>query len=125
MVIVVVVISFVVFFTPSVGSNGGGGSASNPVVATFDGEAITQQDYIAVYNEVSLQAFLSMGRWPEQIGYNIEQEIPNRLMMIQELDNLGIVVGSEAVAKYKANAFSDPETGAFQKERYMIRIASP
>ena len=86
-----------------------------PVVATFDGEAITQQDYIAVYNEVSPQAFLSMGRWPEQIGYNIEQEIPNRLMMIQELDNLGIVVGPEAVAKYKANAFSDPETGAFQK----------
>ncbi len=117
-VIVVVVISFVVFFTPSVGSNAAGGSASNPVVATFDGEAITQQDYIAVYNEVSLQAFLSMGRWPEQIGYNIEQEIPNRLMMIQELNDLGIVVGPEAVAKYKANAFSDPETGAFQPELY-------
>ena len=57
-VIFVVVISFVVFFTPSVGSNGGGGSASNPVVATFDGEAITQQDYIAVYNEVSRETSL-------------------------------------------------------------------
>ena len=117
LVIIVVVISFVIFFTPSVGTNQGG-SQGNPVVGTLDGSSITQEDYSNAYAEVALRAFLSMGRWPEQIGYDITQDVPNRLMMLHQLEAQGITVGPEAIAKWKVNAFADQQTGSFQQELY-------
>lgn len=122
-IIAVVIVSFVVFFTPSVGSgNAGGRSGADAVVGTYKGQPITQTDYYEAYQEVSLQAFLTMGQWPEQIstqfGYDPSQEAVTRVMLVRKLDEMNIKVGPESIAKWKVNSFSDPATGAFRNEFY-------
>jgi len=122
-IIAVVIVSFVVFFTPTVGSgNSGGRSGADAVVGTYKGQPITQTDYYEAYKEISLQVFLSMGQWPEQLGtqfgFDPTQEAVNRLMLVRKLEEMNIQVGPESVAKWKVNSFSDPATGAFRNELY-------
>jgi hypothetical protein len=122
-IIAAVIVSFVIFFTPTVGTGGGGGtSQGGNVVGTIDGQNVTQEEYQDAYGEVSLQVYLQMGRWPEQLGnqfgFDPQQQARSRLVMLRKLDAMGMQVGDEAVAKWKVNFFSDPETEAFRRELY-------
>jgi peptidyl-prolyl cis-trans isomerase D len=96
----ITIVSFVVFFNPN---NRGTGSSRGPAnFGSINGERISEEDYLNARNEVLLQYFfMSQGNWLEseseakKAGFDFEQRLYARLLLIQKEEQLGIHVSSE------------------------------
>lgn len=98
-VITVVIITFVFW-----GAQPGG----NDRRAEFDfgsiaGKPIKRQAFTDAYREVSLLYFFSAGDWPKesakQMGFDVDKETYYRLLMLRKVEEAGIHVSDEPVAR--------------------------
>jgi len=123
LIIAVVVVSFVIFFTPTVQYDNLGNSTGSDVVGSIDGRPVAQKEFVDAYKEVMLRFLLMTGQWPDQLdpsiyGFNLEEEAPNRLLLLDKASQYGIQVSDKAVAKWIVSTFKDPETNEFRRELY-------
>jgi peptidyl-prolyl cis-trans isomerase D len=101
----ITIVSFVVFFNPS---NRGAGSNRGPAnFGSINGERISEDDFYSARNEVLLQYyFMSGGSWldnetdAKKAGFDLEQRIYARLLLIQKEEQLGIHVSSEMAGQF-------------------------
>ncbi|MCX8091961.1 MAG: peptidyl-prolyl cis-trans isomerase [Verrucomicrobiae bacterium] len=103
-IILATVVAFVIYFSPRQPDLTG---RSTPNFGRIYGRPITRDDYLDAQREAELQFFFRYGTWPEaearRLGYDIERETYFRLLLIRKLEDLGIRVGPEAVARVAAN----------------------
>ena len=123
LIIAVVVVSFVIFFTPTVQYDNLGSSSSADILGSIDGRPVARKEFLQSYQVVMLRFLLSTGQWPDQtdttrFGFDLNQETPNRLLLLDKANEYGITVSDAAAAKWIVSAFSDPETKAFNREAY-------
>ncbi len=120
-VIIVIVLSFVVFFTPEV-ENIGGGSSEN--FGTIYGQAIKREDLLQAASEARLTFFFRFQRWPgsdqltRSMGFDIENEARQRLLMTAQIRKASIKVPDDVVARYIMNIFQDQQTKQFSQASY-------
>jgi hypothetical protein len=121
-IITITVICFVFFFSPA---NRGAGSSRGPVnFGSINGERISEDDFINARKEIQLQYYLmSGGNWidnetdAKKAGFDFEQRIYARLLLIQKQEQLGIHVSSEMAGQFATDMlrqFGSPE--AFVKK---------
>jgi len=121
-IITITVICFVFFFSPA---NRGTGSSRGPVnFGSINGERISEDDFINARKEIQLQYYLmSGGNWidnetdAKKAGFDFEQRIYTRLLLIQKQQQLGIHVSSEMAGQFATDMlrqFGSPE--AFVKK---------
>ncbi|HEY1173420.1 MAG TPA: SurA N-terminal domain-containing protein [Verrucomicrobiae bacterium] len=105
--ILLVIASFVIFFTDR-SHLGGGESAS---FGSIDGRPVTRSEYMNARNEAMLTHFFRFRDWPragsmaEQMGWKLEQQTMERIMLARRLKEGNMIVGEEAVAKQVAQLF--------------------
>ena len=120
-IIVVVIISFVIFFSPDARLGRGAGEQD---YGKLYGEPVKREALVQAYADARLGYFLSTGQWPDRderarmFGFNLEGEARQRLLLNHQLKEHGIDVGEVAVAQEIKNIFTDPQTGAFNLQRY-------
>ena len=99
-IITVVIISFVFWGSQSSRMDSSRGPAD---LGTINGQKISINDYRDAQSEVYLRYFLSSGEWPDRAaktqGFDVDRETYFRLLLVQKQNELGIHIGSEAVAK--------------------------
>lgn len=99
-IITVVIISFV-FWTGQPGGNSGGQGEVN--FGSIAGKPIKREAFANAYREVSLLYFFSAGDWPKesakQMGFDVDREAYYRLLMLQKVEEAGIHVSDETVAR--------------------------
>jgi hypothetical protein len=116
------IVSFVVFFNPN---NRGTGSSRGPAnFGSINGERINEDDFYNARKEVHLQYFfMSGGNWLDndndarKAGFDLEQRIYARLLLIQKEEQLGIHVSSEVAGQFATDMlrqFGSPD--AFVKK---------
>src|SRR5215468_2772092 len=121
-IITITVACFVFFYSPA---NRGTGSSQGPVnFGSINGERISKEDFINARKEVQLQYFImSGGTWidsetdAKKAGFDFEQRIYARLLLIQKQEQLGIHVSSELAGQFATEMlrqFGSPE--AFAKK---------
>jgi hypothetical protein len=101
----ITIASFVVFFNPS---NRGAGSNRGPAnFGSINGERISEDDFYNARKETDLQYFFrSGGSWlnndtdAKKAGFDVEQQIYFRLLLIQREEQLGIHVSSEMAGQF-------------------------
>jgi hypothetical protein len=99
-IVTITIVSFVVFFNPN---NRGSGSSRGPAnFGSINGERITEEDFHNARKEVYLQYFfMTGGNWldneteAKKAGFDFEQRLYVRLLLIQKIEQLGIHVSSE------------------------------
>jgi peptidyl-prolyl cis-trans isomerase D len=99
-IITVVIVSFVVFFSPYTRTSRGGGEGNYGMI---NGQRVTRDDYAHAQREVYLRYFFSIGQWPQLDNDQAMRETYFRLMLIRKLEDLGIHISSESVAKAAAD----------------------
>ena len=101
----ITIASFVVFFNPS---NRGAGSNRGPAnFGSINGERISEDDFYNARKETDLQYFFrNGGSWlnndtdAKKAGFDVEQQIYFRLLLIQREEQLGIHVSSEMAGQF-------------------------
>jgi hypothetical protein len=99
-VITVVIITFVFWGAQPGGNSGGRGEFDFGSIA---GKPIKREAFADAYREVSLLYFFSAGDWPsesaKQMGFDVEREAYFRLLMLRKVEEAGIHVSDETVAR--------------------------
>lgn len=99
-VITVVIITFV-FWGAQPGDNGRGGGEFD--FGSIAGKPIKREAFADAYREVSLLYFFSAGDWPKesakQMGFDVDRETYYRLLMLRKVEEAGIHVSDETVAR--------------------------
>ncbi|MCP5527993.1 MAG: peptidylprolyl isomerase [Verrucomicrobiales bacterium] len=106
------IVSFVIFFTPTGSRGGQGGVRVN--YGTMNGRPITLAERRQAQREAELSFFLRTGQFPDrasarQAGFDIDQETRSRLVLLAQVDELGIVVDDAAVADWVLRYFGGAE----------------
>ena len=96
-IIALTIISFVFW-----GANTGRNQSGPTNFGRLSGEPISRTDYFNARNEVYLRNFLERGQWPDR-NSDTEQETYVWLFFVQKLNDLGIHVPKETVAKVANN----------------------
>jgi peptidyl-prolyl cis-trans isomerase D len=103
-IIVAIIITFVYWGSAINGGGGSRGGRGN--FGVINGETVSQSSFFDAQREVMLSHFFGTGEWPDggrkNPNFDLEREIYFRLLLIQKQNELGIVVGDEAVAKTAA-----------------------
>ena len=121
-IITVIIISFVIFFSPNV--NLDSGRAAN--FGSINGRPITREEFVKVYHETMLRYLFSYGSWPgqdaasKQVGFDVDRESRNRLVLVRKIKEFDILVSDEAAARWIANVpfFQDRRQRVFRPEIY-------
>ena len=104
-IIVAIIITFV-YWGSAINGGGGGSRGGRGNFGVINGETISQGSFFDAQREVMLSHFFATGEWPDggrkNPNFDLEREIYFRLLLIQKQNELGIVVGDEAVAKTAA-----------------------
>ena len=99
-IIAAMAVSLVVW-TGNRGGNGRGGGAAD--LGVIGGKKVSQDDFVNAAREAKLQYFLSRGEWPdasaERLGFNLNSQAYQRLFLERKMQELGVHVSDEAVAK--------------------------
>lgn len=100
-IICAIIVTFVIWGSQT-GQNGGGGGRGS--YGRINDETITFNKFFDAQREVYLNYFfMSGGSWPDRgrtvAGFDLERETYFRLLMIQKLQQMGVHVSDEAVAK--------------------------
>lgn len=129
-IIAATVVSFVIFFSPYQRvSRGGGGGSYN--FGRINGETISQEEFVSAQREVMLQYFLRHGEPfreadAKRMGYDLDRETYFRLLLIQKEQQLGIHVGTEAVASAAADILRSFNRGnPVPFDAFVKRILNP
>lgn len=115
-----VIASFVFFFTPDMSMGG----SSKADLGSINGRRITPQQYLNAQKEAMLTHFFRYQDWPragsmaEQMGWKMEEQIMQRLLLDSRLKEMNIIVGDEAVAKQVAQLFRSASAQASVKDQY-------
>lgn len=121
-IITVIIVSFVIFFSPNV--NLGDSRSAN--FGSINGRPITREEYTKVYYEAMLRFLFSYGSWPgqdaasKQIGFDVDRESRNRLVLVRKMQDFDIHVSDEAAARWIASVpfFQDRRQRVFRPEIY-------
>lgn len=104
------IISFLWWGAAPASRNSGGGQAG--YLGSIAGRKITQDAYNAAANETAIMYWLRQGKWPDRDpNFNkkeFQNEIYQRLFLIQQGQDLGIYVGDDAVATAAKELLSTP-----------------
>lgn len=111
-IIAVIIVSFVIFFSPYTRMDSGRGQVR---LGSISGDPITEEEFIHAQRDVTLQYFfMSGGRWPDQdarqMGFDIERETYQWLLLQQKAEDFDIHISSETVAQLARDM-----TGQFQR----------
>lgn len=125
-VIVGVIVPFVIFLDPSYSfrkSGPGGRRVPRGAFGYVNGRPIEADELQQLMAEARIQFFFYAQAWPEQNDmtrqmFDPERRVPERLLLVEKMRELGVVVSNEAVADWIAQVFRDPETGKFSRELY-------
>ncbi len=118
--ILLVIVSFVFFFTDRSVLDLGG----NVDLGSVNGRKITQREYLNAQKEAMLTHFFRYRDWPrpgsigEQMGWKLEEQTMERLVLANQLKEKNIIVGDEAVAKQVAQFFRGGDSQATVQEQY-------
>lgn len=117
-----VIISFVVYFTPNA-QMGGGGGGSSVALGSIDGKPITRDLYEQAMRESHLRFRVYNGDWADgararQSGFDVESEAQNRLVLLNQVRELGIEADESGVADWIAASFQDRTSKGFSVENY-------
>lgn len=120
-IIAATIVSFVIFFTPT--SRRGGGIRGNQTYGTMNGRPIPLKRFQEAALEVQLGFYLRFGRFPDdvnarQMGFDVEQEARNRLVLLSQIEALGIEVSDQAVAEWVLRNFGSPGQPETAKANY-------
>jgi hypothetical protein len=102
LIITVIIISFVLFFSPYSKLNNSSRSSN---LGTIAGQRLTTEDYFNAKREAELYYFFSRGgSWPaadakERMGFDLERETYQWLLLVRKQEQLDIHISSEAVAQ--------------------------
>jgi len=127
-VAIVVVISFVfVDFMTNRGGGRGGGSELD--LGTVYGKQITREEYLKAMQEMKLFHYLRYQEWPgsdrsRQMGFDLERETYNRLVLIEKINRMKIVVSPESRSEWAREVFKGPENQPFTAEMYDSFVAN-
>lgn len=98
-VITVVIITFVFWGAQP----GGNDQRAEFNFGSIAGKPIKRQAFADAYREVSLLYFFSAGDWPKesakQMGFDVDKEAYYRLLMLRKVEEAGIHVNDETVAR--------------------------
>jgi peptidyl-prolyl cis-trans isomerase D len=127
----VTIISFVAFFSPQQRKQRGW-TGPRDLIGSINGRPITRDQYANAYREAELRYLFSYGEWPgndtmsRQSGL-IEREARNRLLLLDQINELNIQVGEPAIAQWILDAFRDRTDKSFRKDSYdqFIKTALP
>lgn len=102
------IVSFVIFFTPTSGQGGRG--TARVSYGTMNGRPITLAERREAQREAELGFFMRYGVFPDraaarQMGFDGDQETRSRLVLLDQLRQLGIVVDDAAVADWVLRSF--------------------
>jgi peptidyl-prolyl cis-trans isomerase D len=115
------IISFVAFFSPQQRS-GAGWMGPGDQVGSIDGRPVTRDEYVDAYREAQLRYLFNYGQWPDdqatrQTGM-MENEVRNRLLLIERMRQLDIKVSEAVVARWIVENFSEQNGQGFRRELY-------
>jgi peptidyl-prolyl cis-trans isomerase D len=118
------VVAFVVFFTPDVRLGGLGGDREADL-GSLNGRSITRDEFVAAYRETMLVHLFNYRSWPDKpnrrsMGFDIERETRNRLLLLHKAAELNIQVSDDAVKQWIADspAFRQRDQSTFSPEAY-------
>jgi len=127
-IITLTIISFVIFFSPYNRMDGGRGSVR---LGSINGQTISEEQYVQAQRDVTLQFFfMSGGRWPDQdsrqMGFDVERETYQWLMLQQKAEQLGIHPGSEVVARVARDMISNfQRAGVASPQAFLTDVLKP
>ena len=111
-IITLTIISFVVFFSPYSRMNNTARASGN--FGSINGERISMDNYQRAKEEVYLEYFfMSGGNWlsneseAKKMGFDVEQRLYGRLLLIQKLKQFGVDVSPDVAAQF-ANEMLHP-----------------
>ncbi|HWQ92148.1 MAG TPA: peptidyl-prolyl cis-trans isomerase [Clostridia bacterium] len=91
LIIIVIIISFVFYFSPYSKMNQ---EVRKADLGSINGEKVSEGQYANAQREVYLRYFLMTGRWPDEearrMGFDLERETYQWLLLQQKADQLGI-----------------------------------
>ena len=125
-IITAVIISLFMFFLPQTRTNGN----ASVNYGSIYGKKITQQEYLAAFNEFRLFYLFNYKNWPEKAGVpqaEMERETYVRLLLIAKAEDLGIPVGVEAAATMASQLLHrlEGEGQAMSPEVFAAQILKP
>lgn len=126
-IIGVVIISFVIFFTPDVGRKFAEGRRGGSDFGTVNGQPVSREEYLAARREAALMFRFNYREWPgrgnisRQVGYDLDRETLNRVIMVRKLKDLKVEVGDDAVIQQIRSLFRDGNQ-QYDPERYQLFI---
>lgn len=124
-VIVLVIIAFVVLMDPTYSVTGGRILGEAGSFGTINGRPIPREELLDTYSEVRLRYRLLTGRWPgedetSRMWFNPDQQVQQRLVLLEQIRALDIQVDDVAVADWIARNFRDREQDTFDLETYRL-----
>lgn len=98
-IITVIIISFVIYFSPYQKMHRESGEAR---LGSINGEKISAEQFVRAQRDVYLRFFVMTGRWPDneearRLGFDLERETYQWLLLQQKADQLNIVPGHQTV----------------------------
>jgi peptidyl-prolyl cis-trans isomerase D len=119
----VTIVTFVIFFTPGATSLGRGPTGN---LGTIYGRPITVDQWRDARREVELEYLFRLGDWlghdafSRQFLDRVDDEVRQRLVLLEKADQFHIRVGDDAVARWISArpAFADRRTKVFSQEAY-------
>jgi hypothetical protein len=115
--IVLVVISFVIFYT----DRSHIGFDSEGDFGSIKGKRVSSRQYYDAQKEAMLSHFFRYQEWPrpgsfsEQMGWNMDRQIMERLCLGARMKELNIEIGDEAVARQVAQLFHSSQAPSVQE----------
>jgi hypothetical protein len=124
-IIAAIIVSFVFLFSPKTGNIFDDEGSYN--FGSIKGRPITREQFRDAQNEIAIFYFLRFGKWPDrdelkQMGFNLEGETYNRIVLIEKLKELDVQPTSEATAKWIGEVFRGPNDPTFPMERYQAFV---
>ncbi len=115
------IIAFVVFFTPDAEVQFQGGQRVD--YGTMNGRPVTRQEFRQANREVNIGFFLRYGSFPDgiggrQMGFDVGQETRSRLVLLDQLRQMGVVVSDAAVADWILRNFGSMDQPGEARANY-------
>ncbi|HSU57480.1 MAG TPA: SurA N-terminal domain-containing protein, partial [Candidatus Dormibacteraeota bacterium] len=132
-IITLTIISFVIFFSPYSRYNQGR-KYGDAYYGSVNGERITDTEFRNAQDEVRLEYFfMSGGNWlnneaeAKKMGFDVEQRIYGRLLLIQKQKQMGIHIGSDVAAQYANEMLRSFEqrSGLPSAEAFVKQVLEP
>jgi hypothetical protein len=119
-IIGVIIPSFVIFFSPDATL----GRRRSGDYGSMHGRPISYEQFATAYRESELLYLFRFGDWPSrdevnrQLGFDLEREARNRVLLIDKLREQKVHVSVAAAAQWVKQMFQDPRQRVFRLDSY-------